>query len=82
MTAVSKDQKSFDNMKSMMATVLANKSNNPSLVGQILFRAPSIWATNGLCARGKRYKGYQLRPYPEIGKQFYGNAKDFTFYFM
>ena len=32
-------RQSFDNMKSMVATVLANKSNNPNLVYQEIGRA-------------------------------------------
>ena len=83
MTAVSKDQKSFDNMKSMMATVLANKSNNPSLVYQ-----DSVQSTLYLGSKLARVpeasdiKDLNYDRILEIGKQFYGNAKDFTFYFV
>ena len=83
MTAVSKDQKSFDNMKSMMATVLANKSNNPSLVYQ-----DSVQSTLYLGSKLARVpeasdiKDINYDRILEIGKQFYGNAKDFTFYFV
>ena len=83
MTAVSKDQKSFDNMKSMMATVLANKSNNPNLVYQ-----DSVQSTLYLGSKLARVpeasdiKDINYDRILEIGKQFYGNAKDFTFYFV
>ena len=83
MTAVSKDLKSFDNLKNTVATVLANQSNNPNMVyrdsvqstlylGSKLARIPS----------SDEVKSIDYDRILELGKLYYGNAKDFTFYFV
>ena len=83
MTALSKDQKSFDNLKNRTVTTLANQSNNPNMVyrdslqstiylGSKLARVPSA----------DEVKGISYDRLMELGKQYFGNAKDFTFYFV
>lgn len=83
MTQVTKDQKTFDNLKNSMITMLANKDNNPNMVykdsvqstiylGSKRARVPSIEDIQGL----------NYDRILEIGKQFWGNAKDFTFFFV
>ncbi len=83
MTAVSKDQKSFDNLKTTIATVLANQGNNPNIVYQ-----DSVQSTLYLGSKLARIpssdeiKTIDYDRILELGKQYYGNAKDFTFYFV
>ncbi len=83
MTAVSKDQKSFDNLKTTIATVLANQGNNPNIVYQ-----DSVQSTLYLGSKLARIpssdeiKAIDYDRILELGKQYYGNAKDFTFYFV
>ena len=83
MTAVSKDQKSFDNLQNTTATMLANQSNNPSLVYQ-----DSVQSTlykGSLLARiptSEQVKSINYDRLLELGKQYFGNAKDFTFFFV
>ena len=83
MTALSKDQKSFDNMKNTTITMLENQSNNPNMVyqdsiqstiykGSMLTRIPSA----------EQVKGINYDRLTELGKQYFGNAKDFTFFFV
>nr|WP_297658744.1 insulinase family protein [uncultured Prevotella sp.] len=83
MTALSKDQKSFDNMKNTTITMLENQSNNPNMVyqdsiqstiykGSMLARIPSA----------EQVKGINYDRLMELGKQYFGNAKDFTFFFV
>ena len=83
MTNVTKDQKPFDNLINTMTTVLANKSNNPNLVYQ-----DSVQSTIYLGSKLARIpevedlKNIDYDRILELGKQYYGNAKDFTFYFV
>ncbi len=83
MTNVTKDQKPFDNLINTMSTVLANKSNNPNLVYQ-----DSVQSTLYLGSKLARIpevedlKNINYDRILELGKQYYGNAKDFTFYFV
>lgn len=83
MTAVNKDQKAFDNLKSTYVTVLSNKDNNPNLVysdsvqstlylGSKMARVPSA----------EEIKGINYDRILELAKLYFGNAKDFTFYFV
>ncbi len=83
MTNLTKDEKAFENLKNTYTTVLSNKSNNPNMVYQ-----DSILST--------LYLGNKLALLPNVEdiqninydrvldmqKQLYGNAKDFTFYFV
>lgn len=83
MTAVAKDQKSFDNLKNTYITVLANKDNNPDMIYQ-----DSVQSTLYLGNRMARIpsadevKGISYDRILDLAKQYYGNAKDFTFYFV
>lgn len=83
MTNVTKDQKPFDNLMNRMSTVLSNKSNNPSLVYQ-----DSVQSTLYLGSKMERLpeledlKNINYDRILELGKLYYGNAKDFTFYFV
>lgn len=83
MTAVAKDQKAFDNLKNTYVTIFANKDNNPNMVyrdsvqstiylGSKMARVPS----------SEEIKNIDYDRILEIAKEFYGNAKDFTFYFV
>ena len=83
MTNVTKDQKAFDNFKNTYMTILANKDNNPNIVYR-----DSVQSTMYLGSKLARIpsaddiKDLSYDRILEIGKQFYGNAKDFTFYFV
>lgn len=83
MTAVKKDQKSFDNLKNTYVTVLANKDNNPNMVYQ-----DSVQSTLYLGSKMARIpssddvKSISYDRILELQKLYYGNAKDFTFYFV
>ncbi len=67
-----------------MATVLANKSNNPKPgISGFCSEHPLLGQQTCPCSRGRAIS--RIINYDrilEIGKQFYGNAKDFTFYFV
>lgn len=83
MTNVTKDQKAFDNMKNTYATVLATKSNNPSLVYQDSVQS-TLYLGSKL-ARIPEASDIQSIDYDaclEMWHQLYSNAKDFTFYFV
>ena len=83
MTAVKKDQKSFDNLKNTYVTVLSNKDNNPNLVYQ-----DSVQSTLYLGSKMARIpsaddiKNINYDRILELQKLYFGNAKDFTFYFV
>ena len=83
MTAVKKDEKSFANLQNTYATILANQSNNPNLVFQ-----DSVQSTVYLGSKLARIpsaddiKAINYDRLLAMGKQYYGNAKDFTFYFV
>ena len=83
MTSLKKDQKSFDNLKNTYVTVLSNKDNNPNLVYQ-----DSLQSTIYLGSKLARIpsaddvKNIDYDRCLAIAKQYYGNAKDFTFYFV
>ncbi len=83
MTAVSKDQKSFDNLRNNMLASLDNRSNDPSSVfGDSL--QSTIYKGNKLMLTPSvdEVKGISYDRILELGKLYYGNAKDFTFYFV
>ena len=83
MTALSKDEKSFANLQNTYATLLANQSNNPNLVYQ-----DSLQSTLYLGSKIARIptsdeiKAISYNRLMQLAKQYYGNAKDFTFYFV
>ena len=83
MTALSKDQKAYDNLMGTLATVLANKDNNPNLVYQ-----DSVQSTLYLGSKLARIpssddvKALNYDRMLQLAKEYYGNAKDFTFYFV
>ncbi len=83
MTAISKDDKSVDNVKNTLATIFANQSNTPALVYQ-----DSVLSTvymNNKFARiptADDLKSVDNAHLVEMAKALYGNAKDFTFYFV
>lgn len=83
MTAVSKDEKSVNNLKNTYSTILANQSKNPNIVfmdsvsstlykGSKLFRVPT----------SADIQSIDYDRVLEIAKELYGNAGNFTFYFV
>lgn len=83
MTAVAKDQKSFDNLKNTYITVLANKDNNPNMVYQDSVQS-TLYLGNKMARipSADDVKGISYDRILDLAKQYYGNAKDFTFYFV
>ncbi len=83
MTAVAKDQKSFDNLLNTYVTVLGNKDNNPNLVYQDSLQS-TIYKGSKLARipSADELKGLSYDRILALGKQYFGNAKDFTFYFV
>lgn len=83
MTSVKKDQKAFDNLKNTYVTVLSNKDNNPNMV-----YSDSVQSTLYLGSKMARVpsaddvKNVNYDRILELAKLYYGNAKDFTFYFV
>lgn len=83
MTAVAKDQKSFDNLKNTYVTALANKDNNPDMVYQDSVQS-TLYLGNKMARipSADEVKSVDYDRILDLAKQFYGNAKDFTFYFV
>lgn len=83
MTAVAKDEKSFANLQNTYATVLANQSNNPNIVFQ-----DSVQSTVYLGSKMARVpsaddvKAINYDQVLALGKQYFSNAQDFTFFFV
>lgn len=83
LTNVSKDDKSVNNLKETQAAALANQSNNPQAVYQ-----DSVLSTrymNNKMYRAMTADEVMAVDYDrvlELGRQLYGNAKDYTFYFV
>ena len=83
MTAISKDDKSVANLKNTLQAVLANQSKDPNMVYQDSLQS-TIYMGNKL-ARIPTADDIKTIDYDRVlqmAKQFYGNAKDFTFYFV
>ena len=83
MTSITKDQKSFDNLKNNYVAMLANKDNTPNLVYSDSLKS-TLYLGSKL-ARIPSADDLKTADYDRIlalGKQYYGNAKDFTFYFV
>ncbi len=83
MTAIAKDQKSFDNLQNTYVTILANKDNTPDLVYQDSLQS-TIYKGSKLARipSAEELKSIDYDRILSLGKQYYGNAKDFTFYFV
>lgn len=83
MTAVAKDQKSFDNLKNTYVTALSNKDNNPDMVYQDSVQS-TLYLGNKMARipSADDVKGISYDRILDLAKQYYGNAKDFTFYFV
>ncbi len=83
MTSVSKDQKSFDNLKNTISTVLANQGNNPNMVYQDSVQSTLYMGSKlARIPSSEEVKDISYDRILELGKLYYGNAKDFTFYFV
>ena len=83
MTNLTKDEKAFENLKNTYVTVLSNKSNNPNMVYQDSIQS-TLYLGNKL-ALLPNVEDIQNISYDRVldmQKQLYGNAKDFTFYFV
>ena len=83
MTAVAKDQKSFDNLKNTYVTALSNKDNNPDMVYQDSVQS-TLYLGNKMARipSADDVKGISYDRILDLAKLYYGNAKDFTFYFV
>lgn len=83
MTDVSKDEKSVENLRQQYMTVLANQSNNPSLVYQD--SVSSTLYPNNKFQRVPKVEDIQAIDYDRALstiKKYFGNANDFTFMFV
>ena len=83
MTALSKDEKSANNLISTIKTALANQSKNPQMVYQDSLQS-TIYMGNKL-ARIPSSAEVESVSYDraiELGRQYFSNAKDFTFFFI
>lgn len=83
LTNVSKDEKSFRNLIDTRATLLANQSNIPQAVfsdslNSTLYKGDVLY--RNLTKEEAEAVNYDR--VLELGKQLYGNAKDYTFYFI
>lgn len=83
LTNVSKDEKAVNSFKTAQASVLANQGNNPQVVFQ-----DSLASTTSLgnpLFRTLKSAEVEQVSYDRalaLAKQLYGNAKDYTFYFV
>ena len=83
MTALSKDEKSFKNLQNTYATILANQSNNPNMVYQDSLQSTLYLGSKiGRIPTSDEIKAINYDRLMTLAKQYYGNAKDFTFYFV
>ena len=83
MTNLTKDEKAFENLKNTYTTVLSNKSNNPNMVYQDSIQS-TLYLGNklALLPEAEDIKNINYDRVLDMQKQLYGNAKDFTFYFV
>ena len=83
MTNLTKDEKAFENLKNTYATVLSNKSNNPNMVYQDSIQS-TLYLGNklALLPNVEDIQNINYDRVLDMQKQLYGNAKDFTFYFV
>ena len=83
MTALSKDEKSFKNLQNTFATVLANQSNNPNMVYQDSLQSTLYLGSKiGRIPTSAEINAINYDRLMALAKEYYGNAKDFTFYFV
>lgn len=83
MTALSKDEKSFKNLQNTYATILANQSNNPNMVYQDSLQSTLYLGSKiGRIPTSDEIKAISYDRLMALAKEYYGNAKDFTFYFV
>lgn len=83
MTALTKDEKAAENIRSQYITILSNVDKNPNLVYQDSLQS-TIYMGNKM-ARIPTIEGVKAVNYDrivELAHLYYGNAKDFTFYFV
>ena len=83
MTNLTKDEKAFENLKNTYVTVLSNKSNNPNMVYQDSIQS-TLYLGNklALLPNVEDIQNINYDRVLDMQKQLYGNAKDFTFYFV
>ena len=83
MTNLTKDEKAFENLKNTYTTVLSNKSNNPNMVYQDSVQS-TLYLGNklALLPNAEDIQNINYDRVLDMQKQLYGNAKDFTFYFV
>ena len=83
MTNLTKDEKAFENLKNTYVTVLSNKSNNPNMVYQDSIQS-TLYLGNklALLPNAEDIQNINYDRVLDMQKQLYGNAKDFTFYFV
>ena len=83
LTSVSKDEKSVNNLIATQATALDNQSNNPQMVFQDSLNS-TLYAGDKFyrVLKSADVKAVNYDRALELGKQLYGNAKDYTFYFV
>ena len=83
MTNLTKDEKAFENLKNTYTTVLSNKSNNPTMEYQDSIQS-TLYLGNklALLPEAEDIKNINYDRVLDMQKQLYGNAKDFTFYFV
>ena len=83
MTNLTKDEKAFENLKNTYTTVLSNKSNNPNMVYQDSIQS-TLYLGNklALLPNAEDIQNINYDRVLDMQKQLYGNAKDFTFYFV
>ena len=83
MTNLTKDEKAFENLKNTYTTVLSNKSNNPNMVYQDSIQSTLYMGNKlALLPDAEDIKNINYDRVLDMQKQLYGNAKDFTFYFV
>ena len=83
MTNLTKDEKAFENLKNTYVTVLSNKSNNPNMVYQDSIQSTLYMGNKlALLPEAEDIKNINYDRVLDMQKQLYGNAKDFTFYFV
>ena len=83
MTALSKDEKSFKNLQNTFATVLANQSNNPNMVYQDSLQSTLYLGSKiGRIPTSDEINAISYDRLMALAKEYYGNARDFTFYFV
>ena len=83
LTNVTKDEKAINNMLESTATSLSNQSNDPQMVFRDSLRSTIYMGDKyyrNMTAEEVKSVNYDRAL--ELGKQLFGNAKDYTFYFI